>query len=135
MDIEVSFPGGKRVDASFGGFVVATDQPPSGGGQGSAPAPYDVFLASIATCAGIYALGFCHARQLPTDGLKIVQKHDLDPDTHLVRGVTLEVTLPEGFPERYRGAILRAVEGCKVKKTIAAAPTFTVVAAEGVAHV
>lgn len=135
MDIEVSFPGGKRVDAAFDGFVVATDQPASGGGEGSAPAPYDVFLASIATCAGIYALGFCQARGLPTDGLRLVQRHVFDPVTHLVSEVQLEMTLPDGFPEKYRTAIQRAVEGCKVKKTLAAAPTFTVALAQEDAHV
>jgi ribosomal protein S12 methylthiotransferase accessory factor len=135
MDIEVRFPGGKRVDAAFDGFVVATDQPAELGGAGSAPAPYDLFLASIATCAGIYALGFCQARSLSTEGLRLVQRHVLDADTHLVREVQLELTLPVGFPDKYRTAILRAVEGCKVKKTIAAAPTFSVALAQEETHV
>ena len=135
MDIEVRFPGGKRVDAAFDGFVVATDQPAALGGAGSAPAPYDLFLASIATCAGIYALGFCQARSLSTDGLRLVQRHVLDAETHLVREVQLELTLPVGFPEKYRTAIQRAVEGCKVKKTIAAAPTFSVALVKEETHV
>ena len=125
--IEVSFPGGKRVDARVGEFVVRTDQPPELGGQGSAPAPFDVFLASIAACAGIYVLGFCQARGLPTEGLALVQRDDVDPATKLVRAVRLELTLPPGFPEQYRPAIVRAAESCKVKKTIAAAPSFEVV--------
>jgi ribosomal protein S12 methylthiotransferase accessory factor len=135
-EIVLSFPGGKRVDARVGGFVVATDQPAEQGGQGGAPAPFDLFLASIATCAGIYALGFCQARGLATQGLGLVQRAVFDPDTHLPTRVELELTLPEGFPERYRPAIQRAVEGCKVKKTIAAAPVFDVVfASQEVAHV
>ena len=77
--IEVSFPGGKRVDARVGGFTMATDQPTELGGDGSAPAPFDLFLASIATCAGIYVLGFCQARGLATDGLALVQHHEVDP--------------------------------------------------------
>ena len=64
----IDFPGGARVDAHFGPYTVKTDQPPSGGGQGSAPAPFSLFLASIGTCAGIYVLGFCRQRGLPTDG-------------------------------------------------------------------
>ncbi len=128
--IEVSFPGGKRVDARVGGFTVATDQPTELGGDGSAPAPFDLFLASIATCAGIYVLGFCQARGLPTDGLALVQHHEVDPVTKLVRSVRLELTLPPGFPAQYRPAIVRAAENCKVKKTIAAAPSFEVVVAD-----
>ena len=131
MDFEVGFPGGKRVDVSFDGFVVRTDQPAEGGGQGSAPAPFDVFLASIAACAGIYALGFCQARGLSTEGLRVEQEVIDDPATHLPAQVRLRVTPPVGFPERYRDALIRAVDGCKVKKTIARQPLFTVALADG----
>lgn len=128
MDIEVTFPGGKRVDARVGGLVVRTDQPVSLGGEGAAPAPFDLFLASLATCAGIYVLGFCQARGLPSDGLSVVQKVEYDEATKLPSRVRLELRLPPGFPEKYRPAIVRAAEGCKVKKSIAAAPVFEVVA-------
>jgi ribosomal protein S12 methylthiotransferase accessory factor len=124
QDIEVSFPGGKRVDARVGDFVLRTDQPAELGGEGSAPGPFDLFLASLATCAGIYALGFCQARKLSTEGLSIRQHVDIDPETKLPSKVRLELTLPEGFPEMYRAAIVRAAEGCKVKKTIAAGPAI-----------
>jgi len=130
MDIEVSFPGGKRVDAQVGSFRIETDQPRELGGEDSAIAPYDLFLASIATCAGIYVLGFCQARGLPTEGLGLVQRHEIDEKTHLVRAVRIELKLPEGFPDRYRAAIVRAAESCKVKKTIAAPPTFEVTLAD-----
>ena len=125
-DIVVSFPGGKRVDAQVGAFTIRTDQPASGGGDGSAAAPFDLFLASLATCAGIYVLGFCQARGIPTDGLALTQRHEVDPDTHLPTRVTLDLRLPDGFPEKYRTAIVRVAEGCKVKKTIAAAPVISV---------
>ncbi len=69
--IEVSFPGGKKVDASIKGFTIPTDQPISSGGEGSAPSPFDLFLSSIATCAGIYALGFCESKGIDTTGLKL----------------------------------------------------------------
>jgi ribosomal protein S12 methylthiotransferase accessory factor len=133
MDIEIVFPGGKRVDARVGDFVVKTDQPTELGGEGSAVAPYDLFLASLATCAGIYVLGFCQARGLSIDGLSLRQHHELDPDTKLVRRVLIELALPKGFPERYRAAIVRAAEGCKVKKTMAAAPSIEVAIVEDVA--
>lgn len=127
MDIRISFPGGKRVDADFGAYHVNTDQPVSGGGEGSAPAPYDLFLASIATCAGIYALGFCQSRGIDTTGLAITQHHEFDPTTHLVSHVKLDLLLPPDFPERHRAGLQRAVELCKVKKTLAAPPSFEVV--------
>lgn len=128
MDILVTFPGGKRVDARLGDVIIRTDQPPELGGEASAPAPFDLFLASLATCAGVYALGFCQARELPTAGLSLTQRYEVDPETKLPRLVRLELQLPEGFPEKYRAAIVRAVEGCKVKKTVAAPPRFEVVA-------
>jgi len=128
MEIEVTFPGGKRVDAHVGEHVIRTDQPASLGGEDSAPSPFDLFLASIATCAGIYVLGFCQARSLPTHGLSVRQSVGYDAESHLPRHVKLEVVLPPGFPEKYRSAIVRAAENCKVKKTIAAQPTFDVVA-------
>lgn len=126
QEIKVTFPGGKRVDAEVGPFVVKTDQPIEGGGEGSAAAPYDLFLASIATCAGIYVLGFCQARGLSTEGLSLRQRVDVDPATKLPARIRLELSLPPSFPEKYRAAVVRAAEGCKVKKTIAAQPVIEV---------
>ncbi len=128
-DIEVTFPGGKRVDARVGAFVVRTDQPVALGGEGSAVAPFDLFLSSLATCAGIYVLGFCQARDLSIEGLALRQHVDVDPATKLPSHIRLELVLPASFPEKYRAAIVRASEGCKVKKTIAAAPVVDVVVA------
>jgi ribosomal protein S12 methylthiotransferase accessory factor len=127
-DIVVSFPGGKRVDARIGDFVVHTDQPTDLGGEAGAVAPFDLFLASLATCAGLYLLGFCQARGLPTEGLGLVQRVEVDPATKLPGRIRMEVTLPPSLPEKYHVAILRAAEGCKVKKTIAASPVIEVVA-------
>ncbi len=126
MDIQVSFPGGKRVAAAFGAHAIVTDQPRELGGEDSAPAPFDLFLASLATCAGIYVLGFCQARGLATDGFAITQRNDLDPETKLPRRIELTVKFPTDFPEKYKPAVLRAAEGCKVKKTIAAQPELVV---------
>jgi len=127
MDITIRFPGGKRVDADLGAHVVHTDQPVSGGGEDSAPAPFDLFLASLATCAGIYVLGFCQARGIPTDGISLVQHASAET-------ITLELELPASFPERYRDAVVRAAEGCKVKKLLAHPPAITVMARPPVAH-
>ena len=124
--IEVTFPGGKRVDARIGDFVVRTDQPVEAGGAGSAVAPFDLFLVSIGTCAGIYVLGFCQARGIPMDGISLRQNVEVDPTTKLPTRIRVELVLPTTFPEKYRVAVVRAAEGCKVKKTLAASPTIEV---------
>lgn len=134
MDMEISFPGGKRVAARWDGQSVETDQPVTLGGEAAAPAPYDLFLASLGTCAGIYALGFLQARGLPTEGLALRQHVESDPTTGLATVVALEVTLPEGVPEKYRAGVLRAAEHCKVKKSLAAPPVFSVTLAPGSAE-
>ena len=134
MQIDITFPGQKRVAARVGSFVIATDQPSGLGGANSAPAPYDLFLASVATCAGIYALSFCQARQLDTQGLGISVDAVIDPQSHIATRFDIALTLPIGFPEKYQTAIVRAVEQCKVHKTIAAQPPFHVAVVEPVAR-
>lgn len=126
MNITVSFPGGKRVDAAFAGGVVHTDQPVELGGEGSAPAPFELFLASLATCAGIYVLGFCQARGIATDEIRIEQKTTYDETGKVLTDVAMEVHLPPSFPEKYRTAVVAAANGCKVKKLLAAPPRFDV---------
>lgn len=126
MDIHVTFPGGRCVNAHFGHHVLPTDQTPEHGGQGAFPEPFDVFLASLATCAGAYVLGFCLARGISTDGIEIVQRHRFADDTHRLEHVELELSLPPSFPEKYRSAVLRAAEGCKVRKTLATPPEVRV---------
>ena len=126
MEMEITFPGGARVDAKFGGMTVKTDQPVQGGGQGSAPTPFATFLASIGTCAGIYVLGFCQQRGIPTDGIKIVQRMQSDRATGLVGQIDLEIQLPPDFPEKYKTAVIRSAEQCAVKKHLEHPPTFNV---------
>lgn len=126
MQINVSFPGGKRVDASFNGFVVQTDQAKANGGDGSAPEPFSYFLASIATCAGIFVLGFCQARNIPTDGIKVTQEVEWDQAAHRVGKVTIDIQVPPSFPEKYREPVRRAAETCSVKRAIHNPPEFVV---------
>jgi putative redox protein len=128
-DIEVTFPGGKRADARVGPYVIHTDQPVDAGGEATAVAPFDLFLASLATCAGLYVLAFCQVRGLSIDGLAVRQHVDVDPGTKLPTRIHLELRLPPSFPDKYRSAVVRAAEGCKVKKTIAAAPAIEVAVA------
>lgn len=126
MEMIVTFPGGARVDASFGPFAVQTDQPPQAGGEGSAPAPFQLFLASIATCAEIYVLGFCKQRGLPTDGIRIVQRVEGDRATGMVGKVELDIQVPPEFPAKYHAALVRAANQCAVKKHLETPPRFEV---------
>ncbi len=126
MDISVTFPGGKKVDAVAGAHVIRTDQSPAGGGEGSAPEPFTLFLASLATCAGIYVLGFCQARGISPEGITLHQSHTFDPESHRLTGVSIDVQVPASFPEKYRESVRRAAEGCKVKKVLAAPPDLVV---------
>jgi putative redox protein len=134
VHIDILFRGNKRVAAKVGSFVIETDQPKSAGGEATAPAPYDLFLASVATCAGIYALGFCQARGLSTDGLDLGVDAEHDPDTGVIRAFHMELTLPIDFPDRYRAAIVRAVEQCKVKKAMAVQPPVHVALVDATAR-
>lgn len=126
MEMIVDFPGGARVDAHFNGYTVKTDQPPPAGGADSAPAPFAVFLASIATCAGIYVLGFCRQRGLPIEGIRIVQRAHSNPATGMVDSIDIAIQVPESFPEKYYEALVRAADQCKVKKHLENPPTFKV---------
>lgn len=128
MNISVTFPGGKRVDAAFDGHLVATDQSSAHGGEGSAPEPFQLFLASLATCAGIYVLGFCQARGIPTDGIRVEQQARFDEGGKSLVEIGLEIHLPASFPEKYRSAVVAAANNCKVKKVLAAPPRFDVYA-------
>ena len=121
MEMLIDFPGGARVDAHYGPFTVATDQPPAS----SAPAPFDLFLASIGTCAGIFVQGFCQKRGLPFERIRILERPSYAADGTLT-GVDLDIQVPADFPEKYRDALVRVAEQCSVKRAIQAQPSFTV---------
>lgn len=125
-EIVVTFPGGKRVDAQLAEHVIRTDQPRSNGGDDTAPAPFSLFLASIATCAGIYVLSFCKNRELPTEGIRVVQRQRFDPGTGALAEVDLDIEVPAAFPAKYHEALVRVADQCAVKKAIAAQPKFSV---------
>jgi putative redox protein len=122
MEMIIDFPGGSRVDAHFGQHTVATDQPP----VASAPTPFALFLSSIGTCAGIYVLGFCRQRSLPTDGIRIVQRVHSSPTNGMVEKIDLEIQVPADFPEKYRGSLVHSAELCAVKKHLENPPKFDV---------
>ncbi|MBN2495593.1 MAG: OsmC family protein [Deltaproteobacteria bacterium] len=124
MDLTVSFPGGKKVDAEIGGFVVRTDQPVSQGGEGSSPSPFVYCLAAMGTCAGIYVLSYLQARDLPTEGVRLVQRHHADPQSGKLTKISLKILLPPEIPEKHFKPIIRSAEKCAVKKLIEERPDF-----------
>lgn len=124
-DIHVRFAGGKRIEANVGGHHIVTDQSLAHGGDDSAPEPFQLFLASLVTCAGLYVLGYCNARNIPSEEIELIQRHDFDTSGHLTR-VALELVLPASFPDRERAGVIRAAQSCKVKKALLSPPEIIV---------
>lgn len=122
MEMLIDFPGGSRVDAHFGPYTIPTDQPPAA----SAPTPFAVFLSSIGTCAGIYVLGFCRQRNLPTEGIRIIQRIHSNPMNGMVEKIDLEIQVPPDFPEKYRPSLINSAELCAVKKHLEKPPKFDI---------
>ncbi|MCP4660562.1 MAG: osmotically inducible protein OsmC [bacterium] len=125
--MEISFPGGMGVDSHFKGHTIHTDQPETAGGQDSGPAPFDLFLASIGTCAGFYAARFCEQRQIATGGLRVTLEPVRDQKMQRIGKIRIELKVPADFPEKYRKPLVRAVDQCAVKRHILEPPEFEVV--------
>jgi ribosomal protein S12 methylthiotransferase accessory factor len=117
----VTFNGGKRINASYNGFEIRTDQSVKYGGEASAPEPYDLFLASLATCAGIFVLSFCDKRGIPTDGIQLRQSWQRDTSGKMAE-IKLAIEVPASFPAKYHAALVRAANQCAVKKTMESPP-------------
>lgn len=126
--MEITFDGGKVITAHLNGHVIRTDQPLQAGGGNTAPAPFELFLASIGTCAGIYVKSFCDQREIPADNIRIIQSVEFDPVKRLPATISLDIQLPADFPEKYKAAVINAAELCLVKKTINNPPEFVVTA-------
>lgn len=126
MDMKVYFPDNKRVFADYKGFTIETDQPEHGGGDNSAPAPFDLFVASIGTCAGIFMLDFMQRRDIPTDEAGITLSTERDPKTGLIGQITLDLHLPPEFPAKYKDAIVNVVDLCSVKRHLHQPPQFAI---------
>ena len=128
MEIKITFPGGKRVNAEIDGKAISTDQPTKYGGEGTAPSPYDHFLASIGTCAGIYVLSFCEERKIPTNRVSLVERFEAEKrgDKVVLSKIILEIIVPPEFPEKYHKVLIKVVDQCAVKKTILNPPQFDI---------
>lgn len=126
MKMEIFFEDGKKVNARYGDMVIKTDQPVESGGEGSAPAPFDLFLASIGTCAGIYVKSFCAQRSIPTNDIVITQNVIYNFEKRLVGKITLDISLPDYFPAKYKDAVINAANLCAVKKHLLDPPEIEV---------
>jgi ribosomal protein S12 methylthiotransferase accessory factor len=124
--MRIYFPGRRRVYAEYGEHTIRTDHPVSDGGDGSAPTPLDLFLASLGTCAGSCALGFMRQRGFDPDSAMLIARTDVDESTGLVSGIDFELQLPHGFPDKYRPAIVNAMKLCTVKKHLSQPPSFRI---------
>ncbi len=125
-EILVTFPENLRVNAQVDNFILETDQPKKAGGDGTATTPFALFTTSIATCAGFFALKFCRSRKIETEGMGLRMKYEWDKDLKRYPKMTIELQLPKGFPDKYRKAIIRAMDQCVVKKHILEPPDFDI---------
>ena len=128
--MEITFEGGKVVTAHTRGHLIRTDQPLDNGGENTGPTPFDLYLASIGTCAGVYVKSFCDNRLIPTDNIRIIQKTEFDDGTGLPVNITNDIQLPADFPEKYTASVISVAELCKVKKSIAKPPSFSIVTSQ-----
>ena len=126
MEMKIVFPGHKKVDAIYNGFTVHTDQPMQGGGDGTAASPFDTFLASLGTCAGIYVLGFCQQRGLSTEGIELTQRMEFDQQKRMIGKIEIEISVPANFPEKYHEALVNSASLCAVKRHIQDPPEFSI---------
>jgi len=129
MDIKINFKGGKMVEAEFEDIRIMTDQSIKHGGEGTAPEPFAYYLASIGTCAGVYILGFCQARQISSEGISLIQHNTFIPPPPGKPGlvkISLEIIVPPAFPEKYLDALIRVADQCAVKKSILNPPEFEI---------
>jgi putative redox protein len=129
MDMILSFPGGKKVEATYHGFQILTDQPVVDGGTGSAPAPFDLFLTSIVTCTGYYVLSFCQKNEIPTEDIRLHAQFQWNAEAHLVDEIRIEVHVPKDFPEKYRNAVIKAAAVCSVKRNLQHPPKIDIILA------
>ncbi|WP_127346509.1 OsmC domain/YcaO domain-containing protein [Pseudidiomarina mangrovi] len=126
MEIKVNFLDNLRLEAKFDDFTVVTDQPIRYKGDGSAPSPFDYFLASSALCAAYFVKVYCVARNIPTDNIRLSQNNIVDPENRYNQIFKIQVELPESISERDREGILRSIDRCTVKKVVQTGPEFQI---------
>lgn len=126
MQINVRFLENLRLEASFDDFTIIADQPIRYKGDGTAPGPYDYFLASSALCAAYFVKVYCVARDIPTEDIRVTQNNIVDPDNRYNQTLNIEIELPESISEHDREGILKAMDRCTVKRVIQNNPGFKI---------
>src|SRR5690554_3361763 len=126
MEINVNYLDNLRVEAKFDDFSVIADQPVRYKGDGSAPGPFDYFLASSALCAVYFVKVYCLARDIPTDNIRLSQNNIVDPENRYKQIFKIQVELPDTISEKDRLGIVRSIDRCTVKKTIQQSPDFEI---------
>ncbi|WP_105189302.1 OsmC domain/YcaO domain-containing protein [Pseudoalteromonas sp. T1lg48] len=126
MEIKVNFLDNLRLEAKFDDFTVIADQPIRYKGDGSAPSPFDYFLASSALCAAYFVKVYCNSREIPTDGIRISQNNIIDPEDRYNQIFKIQVELPESISDKDRQGILRSIERCTVKRVVQTGPEFQI---------
>lgn len=126
MKMEISFPGGKKVDSNYNGYTVSTDQPVKDGGDDTAPSPFELFLSSMGTCMGYYALAFCRKHKVEHGDLKVTLDFDWNEKKFHLDKVAVKIILPDNFSEKLKPAIIRSVNLCAVKKHLTDPPEFEI---------
>ena len=126
MEIKVNFLDNLRLEAKFDDFTVVADQPIRYKGDGSAPSPFDYFLASSALCAAYFVKVYCNARDIPTEDIRLSQNNIVDPENRYNQIFQIQVELPESISEKDRQGILRSIDRCTVKKVVQQGPDFKI---------
>jgi ribosomal protein S12 methylthiotransferase accessory factor len=126
MEIKVNFLDKLRLEAKFDDFTVIADQPIRYKGDGSAPGPFDYFLASSALCAAYFVKLYCNTRNIPTENIRLSQNNIVDPENRYQQIFKIQVELPPDISEKDRQGILRSIDRCTVKKVVQAGPEFVI---------
>ncbi|MGE6529913.1 OsmC domain/YcaO domain-containing protein [Pseudomonas sp. NPDC077382] len=126
MEIKVNFLDNLRLEAKFDDFTVVADQPIRYKGDGSAPGPFDYFLASSALCAAYFVKLYCQTRSIPTENIRLSQNNIVDPDNRYNQIFKIQVELPADISDKDRQGILRSIERCTVKKVVQTGPEFVI---------
>lgn len=126
MEIKVNFLDKLRLEAKFDDFTVIADQPIRYKGDGSAPGPFDYFLASSALCAGYFVKLYCDTRNIPTENIRLSQNNIVDPENRYQQIFKIQVELPADISEKDRRGILRSIDRCTVKKVVQTGPEFVI---------
>ena len=124
MSMDISFPGGRKVNSDYKGFTIKTDQSKKDGGDGTAPTPSDLFFASLGACMGLYALDFFRKRKIDTGQLKISVELLTHEKTYMVEKMIFNIDLGPEFPQKYTSALIRAMKLCYLKQHFEQPPQF-----------